>query len=155
MATHRHTYSQMAIDRTRGIKKRLFVLCDGTWQDGVNKTRPLTNVATLARCLAPMDDDGCLQIVHYDGGVGKSSGAVSQLIDGATGRGISAKIRNAYSFLSHNYNFEPTHGRDFDEIVLVGFSRGAFAVQCLASFVSDTGLLERQHLYYLRGLFTL
>lgn len=42
-----------------------------------------------------------------------------------------------------------------DEIILVGFSRGAFAVQCLASFISDVGLLQKQHLYYLRGLFTL
>ena len=67
------------------------------------------------------------------------------------GPGISAKIRNAYSFLSHNYNFE----RHWDETVLVGFSRGAFAAQCLAAFISDAGLLQKQHLYYLRGLFTL
>lgn len=65
--------------------------------------------------------------------------------------GISAKIRNAYSFLSHNWNFREGE----DEIVLVGFSRGAFAVQCLASLISDAGLLQKQHLYYLRGLFTL
>jgi uncharacterized protein (DUF2235 family) len=65
--------------------------------------------------------------------------------------GLSIKIRNAYSFLSHNYNFEKRH----DEIILAGFSRGAFTVQCLASFISQTGLLEKQHLYYLGGLFTL
>jgi uncharacterized protein (DUF2235 family) len=64
--------------------------------------------------------------------------------------GISAKIRNAYSFLAHNYDF-----RARDEIILVGFSRGAFAVQCLASLISQTGLLEKRYLYYLRGLFTL
>lgn len=68
-----------------------------------------------------------------------------------SGTGISAKIRNAYSFLSHNYNFVERN----DEIILVGFSRGAFAAQCLASFISQTGLLQKQHLYYLRGLFTL
>jgi uncharacterized protein (DUF2235 family) len=62
--------------------------------------------------------------------------------------GISAKIRNAYSFISHNYEKQ-------DEIILVGFSRGAFAVQCLASLISQTGLLRKNHLYYLRGLFTL
>ena len=156
MATHGHEDSQSGRDRANAIRMRLFILCDGTWQDGVNKTRPLTNVATLARCIAPIDDDGCLQVIYYDGGVGNSAGAPSQLIDGATGRGISAKIRNAYSFLSHNYNFDPTHGRGYDEIVLVGFSRGAFAVQCLASFLSDAGgLLKKEHLYYLRGLFTL
>ncbi|KAK3361453.1 hypothetical protein B0T24DRAFT_109245 [Lasiosphaeria ovina] len=151
MATHGHTRNAHALNAAKKVKKRLCVFCDGTWQDGVNKTRPLTNVGTLARCLAPIDGDGCLQLVYYDSGVGTSASRLAQLIDGATGRGISAKIRNAYSFLSHNYNF----GRPGDEIALVGFSRGAFTVQCLASFLSDAGLLQRQHLYYLRGLFTL
>lgn len=65
--------------------------------------------------------------------------------------GMSVKIRNAYSFLSHNYDFS----HEYDEIFLIGFSRGAFAVQCLASFISQTGLFRKEHLYYLRGLFTL
>ncbi|KAK1834089.1 hypothetical protein QBC39DRAFT_344233 [Podospora conica] len=151
MSTHEHTRNIQTWNAAKRVKKRLCVFCDGTWQDGVNKTRPLTNVATLARCLAPIDEDGCLQLAYYDSGVGTSASRLAQLIDGATGRGISAKIRNAYSFLSHNYNFD----RPGDEIVLVGFSRGAFTVQCLASFLSDAGLLQRQHLYYLRGLFTL
>ncbi|KAK4446277.1 hypothetical protein QBC34DRAFT_331785 [Podospora aff. communis PSN243] len=151
MATHGHALNSQAVNAAQEVRKRLFVFCDGTWQDGVNKTQPLTNVATLARCLKPIDNDGCLQIIYYDGGLGNSPGTLSQVIDGATGRGISAKIRNAYSFLSHNYNFSERR----DETVLVGFSRGAFAVQCLAAFISDAGLLESKHLYYLRGLFTL
>ncbi|KAK0707054.1 hypothetical protein B0T26DRAFT_815215 [Lasiosphaeria miniovina] len=150
MAQHEHEIDSQALAVAREIKKRLFVLCDGTWQDGVNKTRPLTNVATLARCLTPIDNDGCLQVVYYDSGIGNASGALSKVVDGAFGRGISAKIRNAYSFLSHNWNFDRR-----DETVLIGFSRGAFAVQCLASFISDAGLLKKHHLYYLRGLFTL
>ncbi|KAK6957894.1 hypothetical protein Daesc_000683 [Daldinia eschscholtzii] len=133
------------------VRKRLFIFCDGTWQDGVNSRRRLTNVATLARCLEGMADDNYLQTVYYDNGVGNATSKPAKLVDGATGRGISAKIRNAYSFLSHNYNFD--HQRD--EIFLVGFSRGAFAVQCLASFISQTGLFRKQHLYYLRGLFAL
>lgn len=62
--------------------------------------------------------------------------------------GISVKIRNAYSFVAHNY-------QKGDEIILVGFSRGAFAVQCLASLISQAGLLEKKYLYYLRGMFKL
>jgi len=146
MATHRHKPNVRALNASKRIQKRLCVFCDGTWQDGVNKTKPLTNVGTLARCLAPIDRDGCLQLVYYDSGVGTSASRLAQLIDGATGRGISAKIRNAYSFLSHNYNFD-NFDRPEDEIVLVGFSRGAFTAQCLASFLSDAGLLRRQHLY--------
>ena len=89
MATHRAQIDPRRVDAAKEIRKRLFVLCDGTWQDGVNKTRPLTNVATLARCLAPIDDAGCLQIAYYDSGVGNGTSAPSQLIDGATGRGDS------------------------------------------------------------------
>ncbi|KAI1126445.1 hypothetical protein F5Y10DRAFT_293836 [Nemania abortiva] len=130
--------------------KKLFVFLDGTWQDGVNKNSPLTNVATLARCLQSRDSDGALQIVYYSSGIGNGTSRPAQLVDAATGRGISAKIREAYGFLSHNYNFIAK-----DEIYLIGFSRGAFAAQCLASFIGQTGLLPKEHLYYLRGLFTL
>ncbi|KAI2781903.1 hypothetical protein F4815DRAFT_464624 [Daldinia loculata] len=133
------------------VRKRLFIFCDGTWQDGVNSKRRLTNVATLARCLEGVANDNYLQTVYYDNGVGNATSRPAKLVDGATGRGISTKIRNAYSFLSHNYNFDHQN----DEIFLVGFSRGAFAVQCLASFISQTGLFQKQHLYYLRGMFAL
>jgi uncharacterized protein (DUF2235 family) len=67
--------------------KRLFVFCDGTWQDGTNNNGPLTNVATLARSLQTTDSDDTLQIVYYDGGVGNVTSRVAQFIDGATGRG--------------------------------------------------------------------
>lgn len=65
--------------------------------------------------------------------------------------GISSKIRNAYSFISHNYNFE----KPGDQIVLVGFSRGAFTVQCLANLVNQIGLLKKTSLGFLRGLYKL
>jgi len=101
---------------------------------------------------------------YYDSGVGNGP---AQLIDGAAGRGkpspsktdvfsrhvhqqtqipvyagVSAKIRNAYSFLSHNDNFD----KNQDEIYLVGFSRGAFLFSVLP---------RSCHLYHLRGLFSL
>ncbi|TGJ83894.1 hypothetical protein E0Z10_g4883 [Xylaria hypoxylon] len=133
------------------IRKRLFVFCDGTWQDALNGKRPPTNVVTLARCIEGVADDNYLQVVYYDNGVGNATNLYARLVEGATGRGMSSKIRNAYSFLSHNYNFD----NEGDEIFLIGYSRGAFAVQCLASFISDTGLLHKRYLYYLRGLFKL
>lgn len=68
-------------------RKRLFILCDGTWQDGVNNRCPLTNVATLARCLSPVDEEGCLQLVYYDNGIGNGTSKINIGIDGATGRG--------------------------------------------------------------------
>src|SRR4051812_33327791 len=90
-----------AIRAAEATKKRLFIFCDGTWQDGVNSNHAPTNIATLARCLKSVADDGYLQIPYYDSGVGNGTSRPAQLIDGVTGRGISAKIRNAYSFLSH------------------------------------------------------
>lgn len=42
-----------------------------------------------------------------------------------------------------------------DEIYLVGFSRGAYTVRCVASFISDVGLLTKFGLHYLRPLFKL
>lgn len=69
------------------MRKRLFVFCDGTWQDGVNKNQALTNVGTLARCLEGVVEDDYLQIVYYDSGVGNGTGCISRGVDGATGRG--------------------------------------------------------------------
>lgn len=58
-------------------------------------------------------------------------------------------ILNAYCFLCNNYNF----GAQNDEIILIGFSRGAFTVRCLADFISQVGLLQRKTLPFLSVLF--
>ncbi|KAM6517031.1 hypothetical protein FSOLCH5_007984 [Fusarium solani] len=131
-------------------KKRLFVCCDGTWNDGINSSQPLTNVSRLARCVDHYDTLGCLQLVYYDNGVGNGTDRLSNSFDSATGRGISAKIRAAYSFLCHNYNADTE-----DEIMLVGFSRGSFTVQCVASMIHHIGLLKKEGLEVLPELFEL
>ncbi|KAK2785323.1 hypothetical protein FQN52_008519 [Onygenales sp. PD_12] len=137
--------------QVKSVPKRFFICCDGTWEDGINNRGPITHVSRLARCINNVAWDGYLQVVYYDGGVGNGTDLVAQAVDAATGRGISAKIRNAYSFLSHNYNFD----NGDDEIFLIGYSRGAFTVQCLASLISQIGLLRKEDLVYLRGLYTL
>jgi hypothetical protein len=53
---------------------------------------------------------------------------------GAFGKGIARQIRQAYSFLSSNY-------QPGDRIFLFGFSRGAFAARSLAGFADRVGLL--------------
>lgn len=63
--------------------------------------------------------------------------------------GISHVIRDAYCFLSNNYNGVSNK----DEIILVGFSRGAFTVRCLAEFISRVGLLRRKALPFLPVFF--
>lgn len=65
--------------------------------------------------------------------------------------GVTSTILNAYYFLSSNYNFAWHE----DEIILVGYSRGAFTVRCLAAFISEVGLLRRVALPFLSLLFQL
>lgn len=55
-------------------------------------------------------------------------------IEALTGFGTTRKIREAYRFLTHNYN----RG---DSIFIFGFSRGAFAARSLAGFAFRVGLL--------------
>lgn len=52
-------------------------------------------------------------------------------------------MRECYSFITANYI-------DGDEIILVGFSRGAFTVRSVAGIISNIGLLTRkgsEHFY--------
>jgi uncharacterized protein (DUF2235 family) len=91
MAPHKHKSDPEAENSTTiNVRKRLFVFFDGTWQDGVNNKTPLTNVATLARCLKPVDTDGCFQLAHYSSGVGNGTSIPAQFIDAATGRGTAS-----------------------------------------------------------------
>ncbi|OMP89336.1 hypothetical protein BK809_0006060 [Diplodia seriata] len=161
---------------TRCEKNRLFICCDGTWKNASGTIAPLTNVAKIARCVdrigrdsleLPDDEndfaDGfsdqdnsrkwfglVRQLVYYSSGVGtQSSLSMDSGLAGATGQGVIANILGAYCFICNNYNFGSTR----DEIILVGFSRGAFTIRCLADFISKVGLLRRKGLPFLRMLF--
>lgn len=50
---------------------------------------------------------------------------------------FAKNIREVYSFITANY----TPG---DEIVLIGFSRGAFTARSVAGIINDIGLLTRE-----------
>ena len=52
-------------------------------------------------------------------------------------------MRTAYNFLCLNWTSSE------DEIYLVGFSRGGYAVRCLVAFITDVGLLTRAGLIHL------
>ncbi|PBP18125.1 hypothetical protein BUE80_DR010979 [Diplocarpon rosae] len=129
--------------------KRLVVCCDGTWNAG-DDGQPLTNVAKIARCVADVDVWGSrnvVQIVHYLPGVGTGTRKNANIRDGMFG--IGKTIRAAYSFICMNWS------NKHDEIVLVGFSRGAFAARSVAQFIQDVGLLTKSGLRHLRELFVL
>ncbi|KAK8058097.1 hypothetical protein PG994_008545 [Apiospora phragmitis] len=150
-------------------KKRLFICCDGTRNNASGTVDPLTNVAKLARAVHRTGDDPYMipkksdviehslsaneskrfgyvrQIVYYSSGVGSRS------VLGTDSLYAAAFGKDAYCFICNNYN-----GRSkLDEIVLAGFSRGAFTVRCLARFINDVGLLRRQGLVFLQTVYGL
>lgn len=55
-------------------------------------------------------------------------------------------MRETYSFLCSNY-------MDGDEIILVGFSRGAFTVRSVAGMIGNLGLLTREGVEFFYPIF--
>lgn len=106
--------------------RRLVICCDGTWDTPSDRT----NVSLVADALA----EGPEQVVRYFGGVGTDSDPLTRLLEGALGLGLNARVREAYTWLAENW-------RPGDEIVLLGFSRGAFTVRSLAGMLAACGLV--------------
>jgi uncharacterized protein (DUF2235 family) len=140
-------------DKPSKIRKRIIVACDGTWQDADSDSErnyswlqfwrrerhiiPPSNVARLCRCISKegVDEKGnpVPQLVFYQAGVGTSW--MQKFMGGLTGKGITANIRDAYSFICNNYD-------EGDEIFLFGFSRGAFTVRSLSTLLRTVGILN-------------
>lgn len=114
--------------------KTLIICCDGTWNQPDRGGGP-TNVTKLARAICPQNDQGEVQIVYYDEGVGTGNWW-DRLVGGAMGIGLARNVQQAYRFLCLNY-------LSGDRIALVGFSRGAFTVRSLAGLVGLVGLLRK------------
>lgn len=116
--------------RQRPQRTHIFII-DGTMSrldDGDE-----TNAGLLYKLLSelgPRSD----QSVGYHPGV-QASG-LRKWINVAAGTGINQSIRAGYAALCSRY--EPG-----DKIMLMGFSRGAYAVRSLAGFISRIGLLRR------------
>ncbi len=114
--------------------KTLIICCDGTWNQPDQGGGP-TNVTKIARAICPQNDEGEVQIVYYDEGVGTGNW-FDRLVGGAMGIGLARNVQRAYRFLCLNY-------LPGDRIVLIGFSRGAFTVRSLAGLVGLVGLLRK------------
>lgn len=122
--------------------KRIVVFCDGTWNTPdktKNGERCHTNVVKLANALSPLSKDGTEQLMYYDKGIGSEGIIIKKWIDGATGRGISKNIKEAYRFLINNY----VPG---DELFFFGFSRGSFTVRSLCGLIRNSGILRKDNI---------
>jgi uncharacterized protein (DUF2235 family) len=82
-------------------------------------------------------EEGIVQIVYYQAGVGTSFGRINKFFGDATGEGLKQNIREAYGFICHNY-------LEGDEIYLFGFSRGAYTARAIAGLISQFGLLTNR-----------
>ena len=118
--------------------KRLIVFCDGTWNTPDQKDRGVvcpSNVVKLRNLVELDAPNGVAQLPFYDKGVGTGD-IVDKAFGGMFGIGLSHNIRDAYEFLSQNYE-------EGDEIFLFGFSRGAYTVRRTVGMIRKLGLLPR------------
>ena len=119
--------------------KRLIVCCDGTWNAPEKldpEERHSTNVLRISRAILPSDPKGIIQSVEYVRGIGTGN-LLNRLVGGASGKGITSNILQAYQFISNN--FEPG-----DHIYLFGFSRGAYTARSLSGFLYHVGILKKR-----------
>jgi uncharacterized protein (DUF2235 family) len=107
---------------------------------------PDTNVSRLAGALEQKCCSGRPQIVFYHPGPGTEASWVAKKLGGLLGLGVSQHIAEVYRFVCDNY--EPG-----DEIVLVGFSRGAFTARSVADMICNVGFLNGAGLDRLPDIF--
>ena len=119
------------------MKKRLIVCCDGTWNWPDQEGNP-TNVVKMTRAIRPTAEDGTVQSVFYDAGVGTGN-QLDRLAGGTLGAGLGDNVKQAYAALA--YNYEPG-----DEVYFFGFSRGAFTVRSLGGLIGLVGILDKRHM---------
>ena len=78
-------------------------------------------------------------VLHYFPGIQLQSDKVlSSCWNIITGNGINLQIKRAYGALASRYQVG-------DHIILIGYSRGAFAVRSLAGIIDSMGLLKNVH----------
>jgi Uncharacterized alpha/beta hydrolase domain (DUF2235) len=143
------------------LNKKLIVACDGTWDDsgygmkkeyslehpwGIEMAAPPSNVTRICRSILPHDETDRQQIVYYQAGIGSEQDMKDKLWGGLTGYGLAQHVREAYAFLCHNYE----HG---DEIILIGFSRGAFTARTIGAMVNNLGLLSMRGMKFFFPIF--
>lgn len=107
------------------------IILDGT-MSSLDRGRE-TNAGLTYRLVSQI---GAPVSVYYEAGVQWSEWRKAP--DVLMGRGINRQIRRAYGYLASRY-------RPGDQIFLMGYSRGAYAVRSLAGVIDQVGLLQAEH----------
>ncbi|KAI8631589.1 hypothetical protein F5Y19DRAFT_424232 [Xylariaceae sp. FL1651] len=114
---------------------RTIIIClDGTGDQFDNDN---SNIVHFVSCLKKHSPDQ--QVTYYQSGIGTYDkgglkNGIGAAMDMAVGSGLGIHVKDAYKFLMQNY-------REGDKICLLGFSRGAYTVRCLAGMIHKVGLL--------------
>jgi len=109
-------------------QKNILICIDGTW----NTSKSQTNVFKFYS----MAEESEGQVKFYFEGLGTRW--FNKHLGGMCGLGIKRQILSAYSAIIDT--FSPG-----DEIHLVGFSRGAYAVRALSGLLYFSGVLKREY----------
>ncbi|KAJ0376867.1 hypothetical protein COL26b_004922 [Colletotrichum chrysophilum] len=86
------------------------------------------------------------QVVYYHRGPGTDESKTTSVLEGLLGLGVRQDIVDCYRFICDNYN-------PGDEIVILGFSRGAFTARSISSMVCSLGFLNRTGLRHLADIY--
>ncbi len=116
-------------------KKRIVLAFDGPWsteQKGEDNA-PRTNVQRFLDSVAEVAPDGRRQMQFYAPGV--STTWLNRLVGGAFGKAIADDIQSGYRYLVKAYE-------DGDDIVVLGFSRGAYLARSLVALIRKCGILS-------------
>ncbi len=95
-----------------------------------------TNIGLTYRLLMEADRSSGLRL-YYEPGI--QWRGLSRAHEVMAGIGINRQIRRAYVWLSHAY-------RPGDKVILLGYSRGAYAVRSLGGLIDRMGLMKREAL---------
>lgn len=120
------------VARKRGVATHVIIL-DGTMSS--LETGHETNAGLAFRLLQEAGQQANLN-VYYEAGIQWRDWSGTWGV--MTGKGINRQIERAYGVLASRYNFG-------DRIILIGYSRGAYAVRSLAGVIDHVGLLKAEH----------
>lgn len=128
----RSARTEDSVAHKRGVATHVIIL-DGT-MSSLDKGRE-TNAGLTFRLLQEASLQANLN-VYYEAGIQWRDWSGTWGV--MTGKGINRQIERAYGVLASRYKLG-------DRIVLIGYSRGAYAVRSLAGVIDHVGLVKAEH----------
>lgn len=112
----------------------LIVCCDGTWNAPDNSDGGVAAPTNVRQMFNFLPSEPGEQETRYQSGVG-TGGFIDRAVGGILGYGLSEDIRDCYQWLADKY-------KTGDQIILLGFSRGAYTARSLAGMITKYGLVD-------------